>query len=218
MCLLSEKNFFATGTVRANRLNGAVLKTGKNLPRGASDYTFDKTNQILFVRWSDNKEVTMASNHQVYEPMARTKRYNKVEKKKMMVDLPQLIQHYNRHMCGVDLHDNAVSNYRIRIRGKKWWWSLFTSGLDSCAVNAWKLHCLIAKKINITPMHQIDFRVKITEALLLTEDPDTENMDDGDNDGESGKDKDGIQLVTGKHLVVRDTVRARCRPRQPIRL
>lgn len=47
MCLLSERNFFATGTIRSNRLNGAILKTGKKLPKGATDYVFDKKKTIF---------------------------------------------------------------------------------------------------------------------------------------------------------------------------
>lgn len=34
MCLLSERNFCATGTVRSNRIGGAQLKSGKALARG----------------------------------------------------------------------------------------------------------------------------------------------------------------------------------------
>lgn len=35
------------------------------------------------------------------------------------VDMPLVIVQYNRHMGSVDHHDNAVSNYRVAIRGKK---------------------------------------------------------------------------------------------------
>lgn len=40
MCLLTEKRMCATGTVRNNRIGGANLKTGKQLPRG-DDFSFN---------------------------------------------------------------------------------------------------------------------------------------------------------------------------------
>ena len=72
-------------------------------------------------------------------------------------------------MGGVDLHDNAVQNYRInRIRSKKWYWSLFITCIDSCVVNTWNLHCFIRRFAKEKPVSQKDFRVEITEALLFT--------------------------------------------------
>jgi hypothetical protein len=43
-------------------------------------------------------------------------------------------------MGGVDLHDQAMNTYNIKFCGKKWWWPLFTSAINSCVVNAWKLY------------------------------------------------------------------------------
>lgn len=223
MCLLSERRFCAAGTVRENRVSGAPLNGGKKkkgnkpLPRGAMDYAFDKTNSILMVRWSDNKEVTLATNHIAIEPMAKTKRYDKEQKKKVEVPVARVISEYNRYMGGVDLHDNGVCNYRVAIRGKKWWWTLFIAGLNSAIVNAWKLHCLMVKTRNEVvktkpekPMSQIDFRVSVTEALLLTEDPDSENLDFDDSEVD---DDDDIVLpaVKGKHLIGRDPMEKRKR-------
>ena len=50
-----------------------------------------------------------------------------------------MIQQYNKFMGGVDLADNMLANYRICIRGKKWWWPIFSNYIDVCMVNAWKL-------------------------------------------------------------------------------
>ena len=69
-------------------------------------------------------------------------------------------------MGGVDLFDNAVYNYRIKIRGKKWYWPLITNGLDAAMVNPWKTHSLCAKLSTTKPMRQLDFRVSVAEALL----------------------------------------------------
>lgn len=95
------------------------------------------------------------------------------------VNQPDAIFQYNKRMGGVDLFDNAINNYRIMIRGKKWYWPLVTNGLDAAMVNAWKLHCAIAKFKRAVAesghrnrrnknMPQLDFRIEVTEALLQT--------------------------------------------------
>lgn len=61
--------------------------------------------------------------------------------KYVMFKQPVLIHYYNEG--GVDLHDNAVQNYRIHIRSKKWYWPLWISCLDSAIVSAWKLKCFV---------------------------------------------------------------------------
>ncbi|KAK9751452.1 hypothetical protein QE152_g5040 [Popillia japonica] len=71
-------------------------------------------------------------------------------------------------MGGVDLHDNGVANYRIGIRGKKWWWPLWVQCLDSAVVNAWKLHCIVAASKKTKPMSQLDFKNSVTKSLLLS--------------------------------------------------
>lgn len=79
-------------------------------------------------------------------------------------------------MGGVDLHDNAVSNYRVSIRSKKWWWPLWLSVLESSVVNAWKLNCLVNKKLVRKYNSQLTFRVDLATNLLLT--PDENNDED----------------------------------------
>lgn len=155
MCVLSERQFCATGTVRTNRIGGAQLKTGKALPRGEYDFKFDSTNKILVCTWQDNKEVTICTNYDQLLPTTTVKRWKKTTKDRrgnvtapghyVNFHQPQIFKSYNQGMGGVDLHDNAVQNYRINIRAKKWYWPLWLSVLNSAAVNAWKLHCFIAR-------------------------------------------------------------------------
>lgn len=68
-------------------------------------------------------------------------------------------------MGGVDLHDNDIANYRIKIRGKKWWWPLFSNAVDSTIVNAWKFYILVNKK----KIPQLDFRSELVLCLLKAE-------------------------------------------------
>ena len=42
-------------------------------------------------------------------------------------------------MGGVDLFDQFVSAYCVRIRSKKWWWPFFAWSINAAAVTAWRL-------------------------------------------------------------------------------
>lgn len=207
MCLLSERKFFATGTIRKGRLAGCQLKSGKNLHKGDTDYKFDKTNDILMLRWQDNSEVTLATNFQGIEPIHNVKRWDKKNKQFQTRTQADVIWKYNQSMGGVDLHDNAVANYRISIRGKKWWNSLFCNGLDAAAVNAWKLHCFIKKNAGLKPMSQIDFKIQITEALLLA----NEEEDEKHEMNNESDDNRLPNLSSKEHIIVKGKARLRCK-------
>ena len=73
-------------------------------------------------------------------PLDSVKRWSTSEKKKISVPRPQVYSSYNSGMGGVDLLYQATNNYRISIRGKKWWWVLFTHMLNVSMVNAWNIH------------------------------------------------------------------------------
>lgn len=185
MSRLSAKGYFATGTVRENRTSAVVnlgrkrhkkpysvkpplkdMSAMKKLERGTWDYAFDSANDVLAVRWNDNSVVTVLSNHLKHEPLKQARRYDRKAKRMCNIELPYPIHEYNRTMGGVDLFDNAMNNYRIRIRGKKWYWPLFTNALDAAMVNAWKLHCFCRKFEKRPMMPQLDFRVFVAECLL----------------------------------------------------
>ncbi|XP_046806454.1 piggyBac transposable element-derived protein 3-like [Lucilia cuprina] len=114
---------------------------------------------------------------------------------------PTMLHNYNKGMGGVDLHDNAIQNYRVNIRGKKWYWPLWCTTLNSAVVNAWKLHCLIAKHKNEKPMSQKEFKIFVTEALLLTEMKET--TDDDDIDDKEYR-PHNLPKIEGKHVIIRN--------------
>ncbi|XP_049314451.1 piggyBac transposable element-derived protein 3-like [Bactrocera dorsalis] len=177
---LTSLGYYATGTIRDNRTNKAKLtdvSSSKKKERGWLDYTFDRNNNVLIARWNDNSVVTIASNHETIEPLHRVKRWK--GGKKYYVDMPHIVRAYNNRMGGVDLFDNAMNNYRIRVRGKKWYWPLITNGFDAAMVNAWKIHCALVKyekgmsrttercivqKIEL--LDQLQFRIYVAESLL----------------------------------------------------
>lgn len=162
---LKEKGIKATGTIRENRLRKCPLPTNKDFgkkQRGVYDWRFDTQNEIVCVRWKDNSVCTMISNYDSIQPIKKIKRWSKEAKKKVDIEQPNLFTTYNTSMGGVDIMDQAISNYRISIRGKKWWWVLFTYFVDLSVVNAWKLHCLSTEN----PMTLLLFRRTIARCYL----------------------------------------------------
>ena len=51
-----------------------------------------------------------------------------------------IVSKYNRGMGGVDVIDKLLGAYRPVIRGKKWWYPLFTNALNISVVAAWRLY------------------------------------------------------------------------------
>lgn len=165
LVLLKQKGFRAIGTTRDSRTKKCPVKSKaefKKEQRGFYDYRYDTANEIIFVKWNDNSAVTVGSNFEGIEPMKSVNRWCSTAKTKITVQQPKLIADYNSGMGGVDLHDQALNNYRIKFRGKKWWWPLFTAMMSSIVVNAWKLY----KEANSSKMDLLEFHRAIVRHYL----------------------------------------------------
>ncbi|KAG5863110.1 hypothetical protein JTB14_014930 [Gonioctena quinquepunctata] len=110
--------------------------------RGDFDSCLDRTNGILLTRWTDNNVVSAASTKYGVAPLASVARYSAKEKTIVQVTRPNLISKYNAFMGGTDLMDENIARWRISLRGKKWWWCLFTWLLD-----AWVMYKQSGNKI-----------------------------------------------------------------------
>ncbi|XP_049767843.1 piggyBac transposable element-derived protein 3-like [Schistocerca cancellata] len=66
-------------------------------------------------------------------------------------------------MGGVDHHDWLVGKYATIIRGKKWYWGLFTHLLEMALVNAWLFYRLVHRK---NALDLVDFRHAVTVTYL----------------------------------------------------
>ena len=138
---LREKEVLATGTIRENRTNGAaglmnVLK--KKSDRGAYGYRCD--GKVLMCKWSDNAVVCIGRNHENVAPLRNVRRRVRGAPNQS-VPQPQLIRKYNQGMGGVDMMDKLLGSYRPVIRGKKWYFPLFTNIINLSVVAAWRLYC-----------------------------------------------------------------------------
>lgn len=144
--------------------------------KGESEALYDHTNEVLAIRWRDNALVTVLTNHGTMDPKTNAKRYDRIKKMHVTVKVPNAIADYNKHMGGVDLHDNALANYRISVRGKKWWWPLFINLLGNVMVNAWKLHVMVSTFSKQKPLSQLQFRAAVVNELLISTGPSTSGL------------------------------------------
>ena len=94
-------------------------------------------------------------------PLSKVHRWSKEARYEIEVPMPNTLVQYNKKMGGVDLHDQFVANYRIRIRSKKWWWSLFAWTINSSNVNAWLFFRKLGNNISL-----LDFTRHCTQHLL----------------------------------------------------
>lgn len=177
---------------------------------GQNDAMFDRANKIVCCRWQDKREVTLLSNFTGVYPLSATTRKQRQQDNQpsqVIVEQPMLIQKYNSFMGGVDLHDNAVSNYRVSIRSKKWYWPLWLAVLESSVVNSWKLKSFANKKLNRSCDSQLKFRVELAKDLLLTSDEaeggrNESDLDDDEDTTDKSYSNRPIPRVSGNHQVV----------------
>ena len=96
-------------------MENCPLKTERKLKKedgGASDH-YVSENGLLVMKWCDDKELIVASNHYSAEPTFPVRRWDKKKKVYVNVDLPALIRAYNKGMGGVDFCDQWLSYYRF---------------------------------------------------------------------------------------------------------
>lgn len=162
---LKEEGFEATGTIRENRVPKNCplrsVKQMKKAKRGTYDYALTTDKKVVITRWMDNSTVTVVSTVHGVQPVSNANRYSASEKKKIAIPRPNCIGKYNKFMGGTDQMDSNINVYRISIRGKKWWWSIFTWLIDACIQNAWIIY-----RIQNPDTSQLNFRREIAQVYL----------------------------------------------------
>ncbi|GBL63683.1 PiggyBac transposable element-derived protein 3 [Araneus ventricosus] len=147
---LSRKGIAGTGTIRENWLENAPLppkKSMKKTSRGTFKYACSEN--LVIVKWNDNTAVAVATSKVKASSCVMAERWSSAQEKKIQVPMPQPLKTYNVYMGGVDLFDQFVSQYRIRIHSKKWWWPLFSWGIGEALVNGWRLYRALEHDISL---------------------------------------------------------------------
>lgn len=138
---LKESGIGGTGTLRSNRMGDCKLTDSKVIgKKGRGTVESKCSKDVLVIQWVDNKPVIVATNVHPLEPSKIAHRYSRREKIKYPIKMPLPIAKYNQNMGGVDVFDQSVSVYRIRIRSKKWYWALVSWIINATLVNGWRIY------------------------------------------------------------------------------
>ena len=164
---LSDLGIAATGTIRSNRTEKCPIDTKalNKQERGSFDFRHDREDDLIVCAWNDNSVVTLASNSNTVEPLTKVARWSAKEKRRILVDQPNLIKCYNANMGGVDRLDQNIGTYRISMRSKKWWWPVFAFLPDVAINNDWLLYRLSPAQ-NSSPMDQLAFKRSVAQTYL----------------------------------------------------
>ncbi|CAH0730745.1 unnamed protein product, partial [Brenthis ino] len=170
--LRNTYGIFSLGTMRTNRLRSATSKLKsdkdlKSLGRGSFSQTVCNKTKLSLLKWNDNKCVILASSYADAYPTTKVKRYCKINKRKIDVDYPNIVKHYNAHMGGVDLADMLIALYRTEMKSRRWYLSIFSQLLDICVNNAWLMYRRDSTRKRIKKVKTLkEFRLEIYRALL----------------------------------------------------
>ena len=173
LCSLANDGIRATGTIRENGTNGATKLMSSNAElkkkgRGSFEYRSDGT--VYICKWNDNAIVGSASNYETHEPLHKCKR--RVKSVRLKINQLHLISSYNKGMGGVDLMDRLLAAYRPSIRGKKWYWPLFTNLINITVVASWRAYNAVADK----KKDHLEYRREIALSLMMSETVDKQSV------------------------------------------
>ncbi|XP_055389991.1 piggyBac transposable element-derived protein 3-like [Condylostylus longicornis] len=165
---LNEIGFKSTGTIMANRLEKRLhLPLDRDMNRGDISQ-FVKNDEVSVVKWCDTKCVTIASTICGKDPVGEIDRWNRNLKRRVPVPIPAVILDYNENMNGVDICDQMMEYYRIKIKTKKWPVKVFFHLLDLAILNSWTEYRKDARRLKI-PKKQVkdflQFKIEIGEVM-----------------------------------------------------
>ena len=124
-------------------------------------FDFRSDGKIEIVRWNDNSVVLIGSNAYSVQPIRRAK-WRIKGKGKQNIQQPAAIAPNNRGMGGVGLLDQALSDSRPVICGKKWYWPLVINATNIAFVYSWWLYLIVSGKT----ISQKDFRRLIVSIMI----------------------------------------------------
>ena len=168
LCIkLKKMGMLTTATLRVDRLKGCPVPKDKDLMkegRGSSSYRCDTNSGITVLKWYDNKCVQMCSTYSSPSEISTVSRWDRVQKKYVVIDCPNTIKEYNGSMGGVDLADMLISLYRTNIKTRRWYLKVLFHCVDISKVNAWLLYRRHCHQMNVSKKQQLSL-LKFTSAI-----------------------------------------------------
>lgn len=130
-----SEQYFATGTLMVNRLQGIEFNKLQN--RGEFEERVFSNKKIAAVQWLDNKIVTLMSTVYGADPVSPVKRWSKTEGQFVNVSCQAIVVTYNKNMGGVDTLNQLIEVYRTWFKTRKWTLKVILHFLDVVVVNGW---------------------------------------------------------------------------------
>ena len=158
----------AACTLRKDRMEHCPLKNEKELRReghGSMDYR-TSSEGILVLKWYDNKEVCIGSNHYSASPVSTVCRWDKKDKAYVTLSRPAVIGAYNSGMGAVDRCDQLLGFYRIITKSCKWYKRILYHFVDVSLVNAFIMGKAVTGTMNL-PL--FEFKLDVATALMYGE-------------------------------------------------
>ena len=132
------------------------------MKRGGHDWF--SSNNLLAIKWMDNKSVMLLSNYFNPKEMQHIERRVKGSKDKVKVTCPSVIQEYNQFMGGVDLSDQMKITYEVDRRSKfRFYLRVFFDFLDIAVVNSKIVYNKIESALSSS---SLDFRYSIAQTMI----------------------------------------------------
>ncbi|KAJ8382435.1 hypothetical protein SKAU_G00032130 [Synaphobranchus kaupii] len=146
---LRQRGIYYLGTVRMNRVQDCNMMEEKEMKkkgRGSMDFRVNQEN-IIIVRWCDNKAVNLLSSFVGIEPVGEVKRWDRKTKTYVMVPRPAIVEMYNTFMGGVDLHDMLSALYKYSFKCRRWYMYIWWHTVTVAVINGWILYRRDQKKL-----------------------------------------------------------------------
>lgn len=102
--------------------------------------------------------------------MRTVKRWDKINKKYVIIEQPEIIDRYNNGMGGVDLLDQLLSYYRIFLKSKKWTLRVIFHFVDLAVCASfieYKKECTHLNIPEPKQMKLLDFKLSLGQVLTL---------------------------------------------------
>lgn len=155
---LASNDTYACATVRSNR---------KDLPPCAKDKLgqgqklVHQKGNVVFTRWHDKRDVSIISSN--CSPLAIDLVVNK---QNQQISKPAVVDHYNKHMGGVDFADQLRSYYSIGRSSYTWYKYLFWFLIDISICNSFILYNHHRREHGQGKVKQLNFRMNLAKQLI----------------------------------------------------
>lgn len=169
---LRNEGIFTCATMMSNRksfppdlrMKNSQLK--KKLQCRGDSITYQKGSTCVTV-WNDNNLVTVIYNN-VEDPSEHSTCRRQVSLQSQEIPQPKAVSLYNKHMNGVDIHDQLRKKYSAGRSSKKYWKYIMWFVIDCCRVNAWILYKLSSGRQQVTRKRytQKDFVLELGRSLI----------------------------------------------------